>query len=124
MTPPARILAALAAALGFLSIAAGAFGAHGIQNEWAKGLLHTGGEYGLVSALAAYAALFVDAQGGRGARVSAWLFVAGGAVFSISLYALALSGVRWLGAITPIGGLGMLAGWATLGWAGFSARPR
>lgn len=124
MTRSSRLLAALAAALGFVAVAAGAFAAHAISDEWAKAILHTGGEYGLVSALAAYSALFLEAQGGRGARIAAWLFVAGGALFSLSLYALALSGVRWLGAITPIGGLGMLGGWAMLGWAGFSARPR
>lgn len=121
MTASNRLLAALAAALGFVAVAAGAFAAHGISDEWAKGLLRTGGEYGLVSALAAYAALFVEAQGGRGARLAAWLFVTGGTLFSVSLCVLALSGLRWLGAITPMGGLGMLAGWAMLGWAGFRA---
>ena len=50
-------------------------------------------------------------------NTSGWLFVAGTIVFSGSLYALSLSGVRWLGAITPLGGLAFIAGWAALGWA-------
>jgi uncharacterized membrane protein YgdD (TMEM256/DUF423 family) len=51
-----------------------------------------------------------------GAALAGWLFVAGIAIFSGSLYALSLSGVRWLGAITPIGGLCFLAGWGVLAW--------
>jgi uncharacterized membrane protein YgdD (TMEM256/DUF423 family) len=106
---------------GFLAVAAGAFGAHGIADPLAKEVLRTGATYGLVHALAVFAALFVGGQGGRGAQLAAWLFAAGGAVFSISLYVLALSGVRWLGAITPLGGLMMLAGWITLAYAALRA---
>ncbi|MDR3510552.1 MAG: DUF423 domain-containing protein [Caulobacteraceae bacterium] len=124
MTARPRALAALAAACGFLAVAAGAFGAHGIEDPTAKSLLHTGGEYGLIHALAVFAALFVEGQGGRGARVAAWLFLVGGTVFAVSLYLLALTGVRWLGAITPVGGLGMLAGWLVLGFAAVSERAR
>lgn len=122
-TASPRALPALAAASGFLAVAAGAFGAHGVDDPTAKMLLHTGGEYGLTHALAVFAALFVATQGGRGARIAAWLFLVGGAIFSASLYALALTGTRWFGAITPIGGLGMLAGWVILGYAALSA-PR
>jgi uncharacterized membrane protein YgdD (TMEM256/DUF423 family) len=121
-TVPPRALPALAAACGFLAVAAGAFGAHGVQDPTAKTLLHTGGEYGLVHALAVFAALRLDGQGARGARLSAWLFLIGGAVFSASLYLLALSGTRWFGAVTPIGGLCMLGGWAALGYAALSPR--
>jgi uncharacterized membrane protein YgdD (TMEM256/DUF423 family) len=121
MTHP-RLLPTLAAASGFLAVAAGAFGAHGVQDPWAKDILHTGAEYGLVHALAVFAALFVETGGGRGARLAAWLFVAGGAVFAVSLYLLALTGVRILGAITPLGGLAMLAGWIALGYASFTAQ--
>ena len=130
-----RILAALAAACGFLAVAAGAFGAHGVSDPMTRSLLQTGGEYGMIHALAVFAALFVEAQfveaqfveglgapsSQRTARLAAWLFLVGGAVFSASLYALALSGVRWLGAITPLGGLAMLAGWIALGVAALQA---
>ena len=56
-------------------------------------------------------------------RRAAWLFLSGAAVFSFSLYALALGAPRIVGAITPIGGLLLLAGWLTLAWAAFSGRP-
>lgn len=111
MTDRPRLLPAFAAACGFLAVAAGAFGAHAIADSYAKDVLRTGATYGLVHALAVFAALSFD---GRGARLAAWLFAVGGAVFAISLYILALSGVRWLGAITPLGGLAMMAGWVAL----------
>jgi uncharacterized membrane protein YgdD (TMEM256/DUF423 family) len=116
-----RVLPALAALCGFLAVAAGAFGAHGVRDPMAKDILHTGAEYGLVHALAVFAALSVGAGSGRASRIAAWLFAVGGAVFSISLYVLALTGVRWLGAVTPFGGLAMMAGWLTLAYAAFGA---
>jgi uncharacterized membrane protein YgdD (TMEM256/DUF423 family) len=54
-------------------------------------------------------------------QVAGWLFVAGLVIFSGSLYALVLTGQRWLGAVTPIGGLALLAGWVLLAWAAFRA---
>lgn len=114
MTDRPRLLPAFAAVCGFLAVAAGAFGAHAITDPYAKDVLRTGATYGLVHALAVFAALSVESQGGRGARLAAWLFSVGGAVFAVSLYVLALSGVRWLGAITPLGGLAMMAGWVAL----------
>jgi uncharacterized membrane protein YgdD (TMEM256/DUF423 family) len=121
MTARPRRLPALAAACGFLAVAAGAFGAHAVQDPMAKNLLHTGAEYGLVHALAVFAALSLEPRGGRGARLAAWLFLAGAGVFQVSLYLLALSGLRWLGAITPLGGLAMLAGWLVLAGAALAA---
>jgi uncharacterized membrane protein YgdD (TMEM256/DUF423 family) len=96
----------LAALSGALAIAAGAFGAHGASGR-AVELLRTGGMYQLVHAVAAVAVL------GR-ARGVAWLFVLGAAVFAGSLYAIAFGAPGWLGAITPIGGLMMIAGWLWL----------
>lgn len=102
-----RIVAVLAAFSGAVAVAAGAFGAHGASGapaEW----LRTGGHYQLVHAVAALVAVRM------GARVPAWLFVGGGALFAGTLYLMALGGPRWLGAVTPLGGLLFLAGWASV----------
>ncbi len=64
-------------------------------------------------------ALSVAERGAPLARMAGWLFLVGAVIFSGSLYALALSGVRVLGAITPFGGLAMMAGWLVLAWAAF-----
>ncbi|MBA4046933.1 MAG: DUF423 domain-containing protein [Sphingomonas sp.] len=96
---------------GALAVAAGAFAAHGASGsaaEWLK----TGGQYQLVHAVAA---LFAAQLGERG---PGWLFVAGGAVFAGTLYLMALGLPRWLGAITPLGGVAMIAGWLWLAWCG------
>ena len=101
------ILAALSAAI---AIAAGAFGAHraeGIAVEW----LRTGGQYQLIHAVAALVALRFEARG------AAWLFVAGGAIFAGTLYAMALGAPRWLGAITPVGGTLLIVGWLWFAWS-------
>ncbi len=121
MTPRARILPGLAAILGLVSVAAGAFGAHGAVGP-ARDWLRTAGEYGLIHALAVFAALQLVREGARAAGVAAWLFLAGATIFSGSLDVMAISGQLWLGAVTPIGGLLLLAGWAALGFAAF-ARP-
>jgi len=105
----------IAAALsGALAVAAGAFGAHGasgVAADW----LRTGAQYQMIHAVAALAVLRLEAKG------SAWLFLAGGAIFAISLYLMALGAPRILGAVTPIGGVLLIAGWLWLAW---SARHR
>lgn len=101
------LVAALSAAV---AIGAGAFGAHG-AGDAAREWLKTGGLYQMVHAVAAVA------LAGR-ARGAAWLMLAGAAVFAFSLYALAIGAPRWTGAITPIGGLGMIAAWV---WLAFRA---
>jgi uncharacterized membrane protein YgdD (TMEM256/DUF423 family) len=116
-TRPGRGALAFAALQGFLAVAAGAFAAHGVSDPAARDWLRTGAQYGLAHVLAAMAALALLGAGARGGRPAAWLFLAGAAVFSGSLYLMALTGARWLGAVTPIGGLSMLAGWACLAWA-------
>jgi len=107
---PGRAIEALAALAGALAVIAGAYGAHGAQGaaaEW----LRTGSHYQLVHAVAALVAI-----GRPGGRAAAWLFVAGGAIFAGTLYAMALGGPLWLGAVTPLGGLALIAGWLVLAW--------
>lgn len=103
------------AVLAFLGVAAGAFGAHALEGRVAPDLVRafeTGARYHLVHALAL---TFVGLASARWAdplwTAAGWLFVVGVVVFSGSLYALALTGVRWLGAVTPLGGVAFLAGW-------------
>jgi uncharacterized membrane protein YgdD (TMEM256/DUF423 family) len=109
---------ALAAASGFLAVALGAFGAHGLKTMLSPDLLdifETGVRYQMYHALALLAvALLAGRSESTMLGWSGWLFVAGTVVFSGSLYILSLTGIRWLGAITPIGGVCFLAGWALL----------
>jgi uncharacterized membrane protein YgdD (TMEM256/DUF423 family) len=100
-------LTVLAALSGAIAVAAGAFAAHGASGQAAE-WLKTGGQYQLIHAVAALVALRM------GERISPWLFVAGGALFAGTLYAMAFGGPRWLGAITPIGGVALIAGWICL----------
>jgi uncharacterized membrane protein YgdD (TMEM256/DUF423 family) len=106
----------LAAVLGFSAVALGAFGAHGLRDRVSPALLEvyrTGVLYHLVHALAVLG-VGLGAARLRRARVIAGLFAAGVVLFSGSLYLLAVTGITALGAITPLGGLAFLAGWALL----------
>jgi uncharacterized membrane protein YgdD (TMEM256/DUF423 family) len=114
----ARIFLLIGALAAFLAVAAGAFGAHALRSRLSSEMLaifETGARYQMYHALAL---LLVDAlmprMGGWLVVSAGWLFTAGIVIFSGSLYVLALTGVTWLGAITPIGGLAFLAGWACL----------
>jgi uncharacterized membrane protein YgdD (TMEM256/DUF423 family) len=109
-----QILTALAAASGFCGVAAGAFAAHGLTDPGARELMRTGSTYQLVHALAALACAALGGQGLRLTSATTALFLAGTALFSGSLYALALGAPHLVGAVTPIGGLCFLAGWAAL----------
>lgn len=113
-----RILLVLAALSGLCGVAGGAFGAHAAGSAEAKAWMQTGGHYQLIHAVAVFAAFGLWRMAGGGApMISAWLFLAGSAVFAGSLYAMALGAPRWLGAITPVGGGLLLLGWAALAWA-------
>ena len=106
----------VAAALGFLGVALGAFGAHGLRERLAPGFLdvyNTGVLYQLLNAVAQLAVALGAERLARPRAVAA-LFAAGVVIFSGSLYALALTGIGTLGAITPVGGLLLMAGWVTL----------
>ena len=113
-----RTYAVAGAVSGFIAVAAGAFGAHALRARLEPEMLQvfeTGARYQMYHALALLAAALVGNEANRG--LACWagrLFLAGTVLFSGSLYALALSGIRGLGAITPFGGVAFLAGWLCL----------
>jgi uncharacterized membrane protein YgdD (TMEM256/DUF423 family) len=123
-----RTLALLASVLGFLGVALGAFGAHGVKQllesvpdstlrlSWWE----TAAKYHLIHALGVGLASVLAAQvEGQAPRLAGGLFAGGILVFSGSLYAMTLTNVRVLGAVTPLGGLLLLAGWVALGFGAF-----
>jgi uncharacterized membrane protein YgdD (TMEM256/DUF423 family) len=112
-----RLWLALAAFNGLLAVSAGAFGAHAVAAPQAKEWLRTGAQYQLAHAVAALACYGLLRLSVGPAGWAGWLFGIGGLVFGGSLYLMALTGVRMLGAVTPIGGVMLLAGWAVLIWA-------
>jgi uncharacterized membrane protein YgdD (TMEM256/DUF423 family) len=105
-------------AFGFIGVALGAFGAHALKARLAPELLatfETGVRYQLIHALALLAVAWACVRcPGRAAPAAGWLFVAGIVLFSGSLYALSVSGVRAFGVVTPFGGMALLTGWACL----------
>ncbi|WP_368670124.1 DUF423 domain-containing protein [Phenylobacterium aquaticum] len=107
----------LAAAGGFIAVAVGAFAAHGVTDPQAKEWLKTGAQYGFMHTMATFACATFMQIGAKRARFAPKFFLSGVVIFSGSLYAMAFGAPRWFGAITPIGGLLFLAGWATLVWA-------
>jgi uncharacterized membrane protein YgdD (TMEM256/DUF423 family) len=113
-----RLFATLGAVSGLLAVAAGAFGAHALRARLSAELLaafETGARYQLYHALALlFVAWATTRWPGPPVRAAGWLFVAGTVIFSGSLYVLALTGARGVGAATPVGGLAFLAGWASL----------
>jgi uncharacterized membrane protein YgdD (TMEM256/DUF423 family) len=116
-----RIFLALAGLSGAIAVGTGAFGAHGLKARLPPDLLaiwHTGASYHLSHALALVGAAWAAQRfPGAASTAAGWLFVAGTVIFSGSLYALALTGVRALGAVTPFGGVAFIAGWLALAWA-------
>jgi uncharacterized membrane protein YgdD (TMEM256/DUF423 family) len=113
-----RTFAAAGALSALIAVAAGAFGAHALRARLAPDLLavfETGARYQMYHALALFVVAWAATRWPVGAvRASGWLFVAGTVVFSGSLYLLSLTGTRWFGAITPLGGALFIAGWAAL----------
>jgi uncharacterized membrane protein YgdD (TMEM256/DUF423 family) len=115
---------------GFLAVAIGAFGAHGLKDrfkslgdqfgplatERPEGIFQTATHYHAYCALAILAVglLAATGRGGTALPVAGWSLLLGSVIFSGSLYVLAATGIKWLGAITPIGGLFMLVGWLAL----------
>ena len=99
----------------FLSVAFGAFGAHGLSGKLSEKMLanwQTAAHYQMTHALALIAlGIWAQVTQQLSTTLPGWCFVAGTVIFSGSLYIMALTGIRGLGAITPIGGLALLAGW-------------
>lgn len=110
----------LGAAWGFLAVAIGAFGAHGLKERLESleqtANFQTAAHYQMYCAFALLAVglLALHARSGTALAVAGWSFLLGSVLFSGSLYILATTGLKWLGAITPLGGVLMLVGWAAL----------
>jgi uncharacterized membrane protein YgdD (TMEM256/DUF423 family) len=121
-----RVFFVLGAVSGGLAVGLGAFAAHGLRSRVtadALAVFETGARYHMYHALALLAVAWaVTRWPGPWVTSAGWLFVAGTVLFSGSLYLLALTGVRALGAITPFGGLAFILGWLALACAAWSAR--
>jgi len=111
------------ALMGFVGVGLGAFGAHALRGRLSPEMLaifETAVRYQMYHAIALLAvAAMMSRVDGRSVVIAGWSFIVGILIFSGSLYALALTGVTMLGAITPVGGLALLAGWVALAIAAF-----
>lgn len=115
----------LAAINGFLAVALGAFAAHALRERLSESLLatfQTGVQYQMYHSLAllGIGLLAINYPNANLPKISAYSFQIGIVLFSGSLYLLSVTGIRWLGAITPLGGVAFLAGWACLFWFAFN----
>jgi uncharacterized membrane protein YgdD (TMEM256/DUF423 family) len=119
-----RIFAVLGAISGCMAVAAGAFAAPALRQRLtadALAVFETGARYQMYHSLALLAVAWGAGRWPGGAvQLSGWMFVCGSVLFSGSLYILALSGVRWLGAVTLLGGVAFLIGWLSLAWAAWA----
>ncbi len=116
-----KTFAVVGALSAFVSVAAGAVAAHSLRQRLAPemlGVFETAARYQMYHALGLIAVAWAAERGsGPYTRWAGWCFASGTLLFSGSLYTLALSGVGWLGAITPLGGLAFLFGWLALAWS-------
>ncbi|QSJ14733.1 DUF423 domain-containing protein [Nostoc sp. UHCC 0702] len=123
-----QIFLSVAAILGGLSVATGAFASHALRekiSERSLEIFETGARYQMYHALALLlvALLISRTQSPQPTLIaSGWLFIIGIALFSGSLYALSLTGIKSLGAITPLGGAAFLAGWGALAFSAWSLK--
>ncbi len=121
-----RLFLGLGAAFAGIAVALGAFGAHALRatlSEQDLATFETGARYQMYHALALIAVAWAVGRwpGVTSITAAGWSFVVGIVVFSGSLYVLVLSGQRWLGAVTPLGGVAFLLGWILLLWSAFRA---
>jgi uncharacterized membrane protein YgdD (TMEM256/DUF423 family) len=121
-----RLFFGLACVSAAVAVALGAFAAHGLRSRLVPDMLSVfeiGARYQMYHALALLGVALAHARWPTTAiAVAGWLFVAGTLVFSGSLYVMAVTGQRWLGAVTPLGGAAFIAGWIALAW-GVWTRP-
>ena len=113
-----KVFAILGTAFGMLSVALGAFGAHGLRDKVEPRMIEvwqTAAQYNMYHALALIGVAWILSKTQHvGAQVAGWAFVLGIFLFSGSLYAMVLTGIKKLGAITPLGGLAFIIGWIAL----------
>src|SRR6056297_111237 len=113
-----KIFVLMAGILGALAVAAGAFGAHALDGRVEPRMLEvfeTAARYQMYHALALFGVAWLATQTQASAvSVAGWAFVAGILIFSGSLYLMTFTGMRWLGAITPIGGVAFIVGWVAV----------
>lgn len=124
----AKLFITFGAIAGLLAVAFGAFGAHALRGRLdapARAIFETAVQYHFYHSLALLAVglLAVSASDTNLLKSGGWLFTIGLFLFSGSLYALSLTGVKWLGAITPLGGLAFIAGWGCLAAFGWKLLP-
>jgi uncharacterized membrane protein YgdD (TMEM256/DUF423 family) len=124
LTTLTKIFIVLASLNAALAVGLGAFGAHSLRDKLPADLLNTyqtGVQYHFYHALGLFAVAFVASQLPSSALVkwSGWLMLIGIILFSGSLYGLTLSGIRWLGVVTPLGGVAFITAWLLLAWAVF-----
>jgi uncharacterized membrane protein YgdD (TMEM256/DUF423 family) len=124
----AKLFLSLGALAGLLAVALGAFGAHALRgrlDDYARGVFETAVQYHFYHALALVlvGVLLLSQPATALLKSSGWLFLIGIAVFSGSLYLLAITGIKWLGAVTPLGGLAFIAGWGCLAAAAWKLLP-
>jgi uncharacterized membrane protein YgdD (TMEM256/DUF423 family) len=121
-----RVFFTIGALLGALGVAVGAFGAHALRGRLTPEMLNvfeTGVRYHLIHAVALLSVAWATTRwAGTATTAAGWLFLVGTLLFSGSLYSLSLSGIRALGAITPLGGVAFIAGWLALAWAAWQER--
>lgn len=120
-----RIFFVIGAIAAFVGVAAGAFGAHGLKGRLDPDMLavfETSVRYQMYHAFGLIAAAWAFTRWpGAAVTWGGWLLLVGIVIFSGSLYILSLGGPRWMGAITPIGGVAFLAGWICLAWGALRA---
>ena len=116
-----RFFFALGSGFALIAVITGAFAAHALKTRLSPDMFQTfevAARYQMYHALGLIAVAWAASQwSNQLIATSGWLFVAGIVIFSGSLYILSLTGVRWLGAITPIGGVAFIIGWGCLLWA-------
>jgi len=128
----AKFFLSVGALAGLLAVAFGAFGAHALRgrlDDYARGIFETAVQYHFYHALAlVLVGVILHSQSATQPastllKSSGWLFLLGTAVFSGSLYLLAITGTKWLGAVTPLGGLALVTGWGCLAAAAWKLLP-